>query len=410
MYLVAALLLSLQDFSDPRELEKAVDEAITKGAAWLKKQQKSDGSFGDSSGPVYGGKGEAYHNRPGIAALSLMALLKSDVPPDDPVIVKGFRFIYDYVGQKSNQISNYDMGVILMAVESLYEGVVKAQLKKAGKKSTERPGDFKEPKYALSGGDVKVCNELLKKMKENQTKEGGWRYGQNFSVVGSPEDMSATQIVMLGMKSASRMRLAVDHGLVKKAMDFAVKSQDKDGPKVDRPQDVKPGDRGTYVTTGTDKARGWAYEKKSDKKEETTVSGAMTCAGITILLIGKSILGKEIAKKESEKIDQSIWDGFGWLYTNWTMERNPESGRSHYYFLYGIERVATLGLYERIGTHYWFREGAEVLVKQQSDDGHWDRKADVAPTDICDTSYALLFLRRGTVPIGDVMTTRGGEK
>jgi hypothetical protein len=135
----------------------------------------------------------------------------------------------------------------------------------------------------------------------------------------------------------------------------------------------------------------------------------MTCAGITTLLIGKSILGKQIAKKETETIDQSIWDGFAWLLTKWTVSQNPESGRSHFYYLYGIERVATLGLYDKIGQHYWYREGAQHIVRQQSGDGHWDRKQDVAPTDICDTCYALLFLRRGTIPIGDVMTPRTGK-
>lgn len=409
MTILTALLLCQQ--MDPGELEKAVDKAITNGVDWLKKQQKSDGSFGDSSGPTYG-PGQAYHNRPGIAALSLLALLKSDVEPTDPVVQKGFKFLYEYVGNSGNLISNYDMGVILMAIEALYEGMVKAALKKQGKKVTERAGDFKEPKYTLGGNDVKVCSTLLKKLYENQTKEGGWRYGQGFGIVGSDEDISATQIVMLGLKSASRMKLAVDGGVVKRAMDFVLRSQEKgDGKKVARESDTNPGDRGTYASLGEDVARGWAYEKKSENKEETTVSGSMTTAGITILLTAKSMIGSKLGKKENEKIEQCIYDGFAWLLTHWTMDANPDSQRSHYYFLYGIERVATLGCFEKIGKHYWYREGAEVLVKAQQSDGHWDTKREVAPSDINDTCFALLFLRRGTVPIGDVMTGgRGAGK
>ncbi|MBI2900633.1 MAG: hypothetical protein HYY17_10635 [Planctomycetes bacterium] len=404
MHLCAAMLLCLQQM-DPGELEKAVDQAITKGVEWLKKQQKTDGSFGDSSGPTYGGGGTAYHNRPGIAALSLLALLKSEVPPNDPVIQKGFKFLYEYVGNSGNMISNYDMGVILMAFESLYEGAVNAQLRKKGKKPTERAGDSKEPKYQISANDAKILSGLIKRLLETQTKAGGWRYGANFTIVGSDEDMSATQIVLLGLKSATRMRLVVDPQAFLKAMNFVIASQEKDGPKVERPADVKTPDRGTYVSLGEDKARGWAYEKKGEP-DEMRVSGGMTCAGLTALLIGKSILGKASPKAS----DQAIYDGFAWLYTKWTMEANPDGRRDHYYYLYGIERVATLGMFEKIGKHYWYKEGAEVLVRRQNGDGSWDGKSGVAPTNVMDTCYALLFLKRGTIPIGDVMTGRGGGK
>ena len=133
----------------------------------------------------------------------------------------------------------------------------------------------------------------------------------------------------------------------------------------------------------------------------------MTSAGITTLLVGRSILGKRIGKKEQAKITQCVWDGFAWLSSHWTMMENPEVDRSHYYYLYGVERIAALGMYEKIGKHYWYKEGAFVLLKQQYSDGHWDTRKEVAPSDINDTCFALLFLRRGTVPIGDVMTGRG---
>ena len=46
--------------------------------SWLKKQAKAEGHFGESSGPTYA-PGQAYHNKPGITAFALLALLKSDV-------------------------------------------------------------------------------------------------------------------------------------------------------------------------------------------------------------------------------------------------------------------------------------------------------------------------------------------
>jgi len=405
-----ALLLCLpapapaQDM-DPGELEKAIDKAITQGVEWLKKQQKSEGHFGDSSGPTYGGGGNAYHNRPGNCALSLLALLKSDVEPTDPVITKGFKWLYDYMLAKGNLRSTYDAGVTLMAIEALYEATVAAQMKKQGKKTSERAGDFKEPKYAISGTDAKVVSDIVKYLENNQTKKGGWRYGDGFGIVGSDEDISATQIVLLGLKSATRMRVGVNPAIFNRAMTFILDSQEKDGPKVDRPPDgtVKPGDRGTYVSNGTDKARGWAYELKSDNKQETTVTGSMTCAGIAELLICKSVLGKSLTRAQNERAETAIYDGFAWLYRNWTVANNPQSTRSHLYFLYGLERVGTLGCYEKVGKHKWFQQGAQVLIRAQKSDGSWTDE-EVPPKELYASCFALLFLKRGTVPIGDVMT------
>jgi hypothetical protein len=404
---------------DPGELEKAIDKAITKGVEWLKKQQRTDkdqlidGAWPDSSGPVYGGVGNAYHNRPGNSALALLALLKSDVPPDDPCITRGFKFLYAYMQAKGQLRSNYDRGTCLMALEALYEASVAHQMKKSGKKVTERAGDWKEPKYTISGNDAGFAGGILKELTREQTKQGGWRYGDGFGLVGCSEDISATQIVLLGLKSATRMKLAVDPGLFQRALGFVLESQEKDGPKVDRPADLvgKTGDRGTYVSNGTDKSRGWAYCKPTDDKEkagvsaeELKVSGSMTCAGITELLIIKSVIGKGLGKTVNDRVEQSIYDGFAWIYSNWSMESNPGGvQRSHYYYLYGIERVGTMGCFEKIGKHMWFKEGAEYLTKAQGSDGHWSDK-EVAPSDLYASCFALLFLRRGTVPIGDVMT------
>lgn len=391
---------------DPAEFRKKVDQAIDKGVEWLKKRQQPSGDFGESSGPTYG-PGKAYPNKPGITAFCLLALLKSDVPHNDPVITKGLSFLQDYVGNKGNIISNYDRGVILMALEAFHESGAAEALKKKGQKVSERVGDFKEPKYTPSAPIQQFIAGLVRPLVEEQTKAGGWRYGKSFGLVGDPEDISCTQIVLLGLKSATRMKAMVDPSAFKRALDFVLQSQEKEGPKVERPNDYRPGDRGTYASLGNDRARGWAYIKKGSKPEEEKVCGAMTCAGIGSLLLSKSIIGRTLGKKVNEEIDQSIYDGFAWLTTHWSVDENPGQGKPrHFYHLYGIERVGTLGLFEKISGHWWFKEGAEVLIKGQQADGRWDNKDEIVPTDTIDTCYALLFLRRGTAPVGDVITPR----
>jgi A-macroglobulin complement component len=407
MNLLAFAFFSLAVQDNPAELKERVDQAIDKGVEWLKKQQKAEGSFGESSGPTYA-PGQAYHNKPGITAFSLLALLKSDVPHNDPVISKGLAFLQDYVGKKGNLISNYDRGAILMALEAFHEAAVADALKKRGQKTSERVGDFKEPKYTPSGPMMGFIGGLVKDLMEEQTPAGGWRYGKGFGLVGSPEDISCTQIILLGLKSATRMKAPVDPSAIKKALDFVIGSQEKDGPKVERPNDYRSNDRGTYASLGNDRARGWAYIKKGSRPDEEKTVGSMTCAGIGCLIVGKSMLGKgALGKKGGDTLDQAVYDGFAWLTTHWSVAQNPEFGPGrHYYHLYGLERVGTLGLYEKVSSHWWYKEGAEVILKDQKGNGHWDNKDDIAPSDILDTCYALLFLRRGTAPVGDVMTPR----
>ncbi|HVR86829.1 MAG TPA: prenyltransferase/squalene oxidase repeat-containing protein [Planctomycetota bacterium] len=395
---------------DPAEFRKNVAQAIDQGVDWLKKQQQHAGDFGESKGPTYG-PGKAYPNKPGITAFALLALLKSDVPYNDPVITKGLAFLQDYVGQKGNTISNYDRGVILMALEAFHESGAADILRKKGQKTTERVGDFKEPKYTPSPPIQAFIQGIVKPLQEEQTKQGGWRYGHGFGLVGSEEDISCTQIVLLGLKSATRMKSTVDPTAFKKAMDFVLRSQEKDGPKVERPADYTPQDRGTYASLGSDRARGWAYIKSGSKPEEEKVCGSMTCAGIGSLLIAKSILGKSLGKKGGDEVDQCIYDGFAWLSTHWSVSENPVQGKPrHFYHLYGIERVGTLGLFEKISGHSWYREGAEVLLGGQKADGSWDNKDEIVPTNTLDTCYALLFLRRGTASVGDVITGRSEGK
>ena len=79
----------------------------------------------------------------------------------------------------------------------------------------------------------------------------------------------------------------------------------------------------------------------------------------------------------------------------------------HYYYLYGLERCAVFGGRNLIGKHDWYIEGAEYLVKAQKGDGRWHTGAldgtDYQPSDVIDTAWAILFLKRATRPMTPVM-------
>ncbi|MHC4608496.1 MAG: prenyltransferase/squalene oxidase repeat-containing protein, partial [Planctomycetota bacterium] len=363
-FLILPVAAVSQDPPQKKEepLHKKIDAAIKKGVKWLKGRQKSEGHWGDAKdNPNYKGAPDTYHNLPGIAAFSLLALVKSDVSPKDSCVRKGLNWLFEYVAEDKT-IQNYERAAILMLIEACCEAEQKKKDKR--KKKKKKPGVFEEPKYRVSGPTKEAAAKVLKVIIESQTEKGGWRYGPKFNVVGSPEDVSATHFVLLGMKSASRLGLTVRDTVYKKAMDYLLSMQEKDGPEVEVPpeQSYVPGDRKTYAARKGDRARGWRYIEEGQSSGETAVSGSMTCAGVGSLLVIKSALGRKLNKKRLEEIDRAIWDGFAWLYRVWTVKSNPGVTKRYYYYLYGLERIGTLGMYEKIGPHWWYGEGAAVLV------------------------------------------------
>ena len=74
-------------------------------------------------------------------------------------------------------------------------------------------------------------------------------------------------------------------------------------------------------------------------------------------------------------------------------------GPWHYYYLYGLERMGALVGVAFLGEHDWYQEGARYLVARQDEEGSWQ-----GGTDLSETCFALLFLKRATtgdpVPVG----------
>lgn len=126
--------------------------------------------------------------------------------------------------------------------------------------------------------------------------------------------------------------------------------------------------------------------------------GSMTCSGLACLLMSRHHLGAE-----KPSLDPAVIAGLEWLSLYFTVEANPGSRENHYYYLYGLERAGILAGTEFFGDHEWYPVGARYLLDQQKGDGSWSSQA--APPsgrmkEYLDTCYAILFLRRATLPIG----------
>ncbi|MCE9583126.1 MAG: hypothetical protein K8T20_11600, partial [Planctomycetes bacterium] len=132
----------------------------------------------------------------------------------------------------------------------------------------------------------------------------------------------------------------------------------------------------------------------------------MTASGVCSLIIIKSQLkGNALFNKDLQaRVEKGIFDGLAWLDANWTVDSNPGGHRSHYYYLYGLERVGVLGSIEQIGGHAWYVCGAQHLVDHQKPDGHWNSGTELEPAEVLDSCFALLFLKKATMPVGVVLT------
>jgi hypothetical protein len=377
-----------------RYLNDRVSTAIAKGADYLGKLQNADKAWPHGK-----------HVRGGTA-LALLTLLTCDVPADDEGIVAGFEAL------KGMELEDtYSVSVSLMAYEARYitEAERRAYL--------SDPDKFPEFKREVSPEDGAEMQRLVDWLAEHQNTDNPfWNYTE------VPEtqrfDFSNTQYALLGLASALRCKIRIPSGIIGRLVEEVVNYQQPEGPKVKRivgfkpPKDNSRKGRSTMATK-PGKARGWAYASKAkwDKyTEECTSYGSMTTAGLTCLLAGIDIVDQMDAgqlkrefgnhaaiQKWKKAAEASLEDGMCWLEHWFSVTRNPNKGRYWYlYYLYGLERVMMLSHTHHLGPHDWYAQGASVLVCSQNDNGSWGN--------LPDTCFALLFLKKGTVPSRSVTT------
>jgi hypothetical protein len=426
---LAATAANAQELS----LYEKIDKAIEKGVAYLKTCQKADGSFGDvDSETLYGGgTGKGYPHQAGLAAFALYALLKSGVPPNDPVVNAGFGFILqkaktesgnykndkgEVVAMSFKTLSSYELSAMILALEARYnphkKESIRVTLEKAKARAKNRIIEKAKP-IVLPGESLELMQEWVDQLMQRRSPKA-WRYNVPpgpMSGIEFEQDMSSTQLAMLALRAASGCHgVRVDREALLGVVEFCLENQDPDGPAYEVPLDGDEGVKkpGQSVQVMAGKVRGFAYNRQSSTRHEKISSGGITCAGTASLIVARALLaGHPRFRKEFEvKVDQSIRDAMMWIQQNWSMERNPRGGGYFYYYLYGLERVGDLQNTLMIGSHYWYNEGAEVLVAAQEENGAWVRDDTHFPADVINTAFALLFLDRATPPIA---ITGGGH-
>lgn len=401
----------------PADLPPKINQAIDNGVKWLKARQIKDGaekdSWGTGNNPLYpGGAGPAHPLYIGITAFALYTLLECDVDPEDPTIVSGMDYIKRNIDPNFNvggvgagggkmQCMCYEAAVLIMMIESYYD----AKWEKGIRAQKKDPKKEKRPTPKLDAEHDTWCKGAVGFLAGTQSRTGGWRYGPPAfpSPLGVDQDTSSTQIALLGLVSAVRMGLPVDDKVFHTAVITTLENQSKDGPPA-KPK--KPADGSGTMVMETDKCRGWAYTPNAGDTKDQQVSGGMTASGVCSLIIIKSQLkGNPLFNKDLQaRVEKGIFDGLAWIDANWTVTSNPGGHRSHYYYLYGLERVGVLGGIDMIGANAWYVQGAQHLVGAQKADGHWNSGTELEPADVLDSCFALLFLKKATMPVGVVLT------
>jgi hypothetical protein len=424
--IVLAFLLAFTGFvarasSAEKPLHEQIDEAIKKGVAFLKTCQKDDGSFGLVDGDrFYEGKaGDPYHMEPGLTAFALYALLKSGVKGDDPVIQEGFRYVLGKSQPDGNPdqpkhtwtvpLMSYEFSTMILAVEALHnphkKESIRVTLDKA--KAAKRRKRLRKPKpVGLPAHWKERMQDWVNRLIARRSPHA-WRYNQNAGKPGHlsfSQDMSSTQLALLALRAASHCHgIKFDRDILYDVIEYCFAHQDAEGPKYEIPLDPMEAKKrpGGSIQVISGMVRGFAYSRKSHERNEKSSTGSMTTAGCANLIICKELLHREgrYRREYEVKVNQAIRDSMMWIDKYWNMKNNPKSNRYFYYYLYGLERVGDLLGTLKIGNHYWYNEGAEVLVEEQYDDGAWERKTGLRPWDVIGTCFALLFLDRATPPI-----------
>ncbi len=357
----------------PTEVQSAVD----RGRAYLLAQQTKDGSWGGRWAEPYPA---------GNTALSLLALMRSGVPADDPAVVKGLERL-----RQLPMVKTYSAALIVLALDAAYG----PPLADPGRYDAEHP-DYSARYFNRKAPEaVRTWLTQAAAWLVEHRAHGYWRYPE-----GEAGDLSNTQLAVLALYSAARLGVRLPDETWKDVLDAILAAQEADGPVVDT---FAVPILGTAQPSAF-KARGWGYQAGQPPR------GSMTAGGVSSLVLIRDRLAanKAFQKQYAARVDSAIADGLAWLALRFSIDDQPGFG-NHWliYWAYSLERCCTLAGVERLGVYDWYALLGRRMLDGQDPDGSWNLRGESAGP-VADTALALLFLTRATVRVAAPTATAGG--
>jgi hypothetical protein len=378
--------------ADPADQE-AIDRAIKLGKNYLLKQQKPAGFWGDGTGP---GSGKGWGV--GYTALAGMALLECGVPSTDPVIKKAANIVRTNVHELDD---TYELALAILFLDRMKDSADKPRIQwLAGRLiAAQMPSGgwgYKATKYSQANttqllaalrklqtptvppaDPLKVRATLPENMRRLAvfTDEGVGRLPadakeKRHDLIDATTDNSNTHFAMIGLWTARKHDVPTDRT-------FAL---------VNRRFRTSQGAGGTwgydFVPTGGDGG------------------GPHTCIALLGVAIGHVVNPPAGIKPEADPVilnafvalSKSVGEPAG------TTENRPKiKDVGGLYYLWAMERIAVLYDLQKLGKKDWYLWGAEILLCHQNADGSWEEGGYPGESQILNTCFALMFLRRANL-------------
>lgn len=318
------------------EADAKVDRAsvIADGVEYLRTDgQAEDGTFTAQAGP-------------GLTAMTLTALLRNDVPVDDPMVAKGLKALEEFVQPDGGvyapggRLKNYETCVAILAF-------------------SEANADKRYDKIIADAN--KFVRGLQYGAASGQDKENVWYGGVGY---GGPErpDLSNTSYLIDAIMAVDA---PPDDEAIQRALVFVSRCQNLEGAGNDTEFAGKVNDGGFYYvvpTEGVDPSEDERYTANGGLRSY----GSMTYAGF------KSMVYAGLTKE-----DPRVKAALEWIGKNYSVTENPGQGTAglfYYYNTFGLALdVADLeAVVDAEGkSHDWRADLTAELAKQQNGDGSW---------------------------------------
>ncbi len=404
------------------DLQTRINEAIARGVKWLKKAQDKNGSWGPVRADTFyndkSKKGDFVRDELGPTAWAVYTLAKCGLKKGDDDIKDGLAFLLastEFVrdvqggdeperdaslGHKEvdrshpRELTTYESAAIVLMIEAVFEGSAKLTGKHTKRKlytdnPLSPPVGSKIPEiwwkrmhdrilFLTIGRTLKIQPARATKpskvplpgaqnTEQAGANAGGWRYEN----VSGDADLSASQFVLLALRAASQAGYPVEKTAPKVwelAAKYAMKCQGGDG--------------------------GFGYQVGQPSY------ASMTACGVGSLIICREQMALA-GVKPVDGIDDAIEKGTAWLDQRFEAAENKGAteGQHLNYYLYGIERVGDLAGRKEFNGKDWYLRGATLLLERQDAEGKWVDATSFRPHDVLGTTFALLFLKRATIPV-----------
>ncbi|MBL8821056.1 MAG: DUF4159 domain-containing protein [Planctomycetia bacterium] len=336
----------------PEITPQQVREAIQKGIDFLKRTQ--DNQTGNwerfNAAPIQLGDYTG-----GVTALATIALLESGVPPSDPVMKKALDYL-EKLPPKKTYVASLQAIALSQADPQRY------------------------------GPKIREIIDWLIQVADASAQGSMIAWGYPMGGINRP-DHSNTQYAVLALREAHAAGITVKPEIWQKVKKMYLASQNASG--------------------------GWGYNIEGDGSERLTMTSAGVC-GLLIcdmslpIIQGPPNADGEYANCGMRDVDneKAIERGLRQIGNKFNIDigRNIFQGTSFpFYNIYGIERVGRfsgLRFFNRGGTMIdWYRQGVKTLLAVQSQAGKWESRALIDGDPVLATSFSLLFLAKGKMPI-----------